>query len=224
MAGWGESDGGLSPRESATAAEKADPQWARTAFHVASMTLAMLYFYFSDRAGGYILAGVGTLAVLLDLARVYGKRTRALVPAFLERMVRPEEERRLSAISGFVAAAVLVDVAVLWGGLSKDIVLAAVGFAAVGDPAARLVGTTWGRIRILGTHKTLEGSLAFFVAGLLAARLLCLACGASFSWSQLIVGGLVATTVELVSTSWDNFNVPFWSTAAMGLFVGVGAL
>jgi dolichol kinase len=212
----------LSPRTSTLdaargSARPAGYEWRRMAFHFLSVNAAMAYFYFTDTVGAYVLAGVGTVAVLLDVARVHGRRTRRLVPRFFLSLVRGAEERRLSPITGFVAAAVLIDVAYLAAGLPKDIVLAASAFVSCGDPAARVVGITWGRTPLLGGRKTLEGSLAFLAVGLGAAFALCLLLGATFTPSQLLAGALVATAAELLSIYRDNFTIVFFATAAMWL-------
>ena len=70
------------------------------------------------------------------------------------------------------------------------------------DATAGIVGSSWGRIRIF--DKTLEGSLAFFISGMIFVAF---TMRDNLLWGTLaVVGGAL---VELIPT-WldDNFTIP----------------
>ncbi len=187
----------------------------RAAFHVFAVNAAMAYFYFSEKTGAYILLGLGIIISLIDFFRAHYPWGRSITPSFMLKLVRKDEEGRLSAITHFIIAATLVDFLYLYFGLSKDFVLAATMFVSFADPAARLAGKEFGSGNLFGTRKTLVGSATFFFVGSAAALTVCAAFAASFSYFQIILGGLILTVVELFSGRWDNFTVPFLGSLIM---------
>jgi dolichol kinase len=175
----------------------------------------MAYFFFSGLSGAYVLLALGVVISAVDIARVHSSWGRRLVPGFILSLVREREQKSISAITHFIIAATLVDFLYLFGGLSKDFVLAAVMYVSFADPVARLIGKTFGRGNLFNTGKTLAGSVSFFIIGTAMAYVACTAFGAKFTWIQLLIGGMIATGIELFSGGWDNFTIPFFTTLAM---------
>ena len=76
----------------------------------------------------------------------------------------------------------------------------------VGDAMGAAIGSTWGRTRLYGTNKSLEGSLAMLGSMVLCSGLLC-------GWEVVLVPSRVAalvlcTVVEACTTTIDNLVLP----------------
>ena len=210
---------GLTERPNAGATKQqrrcADLEVGRAVFHMIAVTSAMLYYYFTDLVGAIVLLVLGALFTALDVGRTRATWFHRLIPGFVLRMVRPREEKRLSAITQFIMAATLIDAIYLSVGLNKDAVLAAVMFVGFGDPLARLIGMSVRSPELFGTGRTLAGSATFFVVGVMAALVVGRLVGASITPLQLLVGGAILTGIELVSRGWDNFHIPFFGSLVM---------
>jgi len=195
----------------------------RAVFHMIAATSAIVYFYLSDFAGAMILLVVGIIFSGADILRTSSKTVRSLIPSFILNMVRDKEQDKISAITHFIIAAVLVDFLYLFFALPKDTVLAATMFAAFGDPLARLAGIRFGKRKIFNTAKTYIGSISFFVAGATTAFLLGMLLGSSITITSLLIGGAIITAIEVFSGDWDNFAVPFVGTLVFWglLFIGI---
>lgn len=93
-----------------------------------------------------------------------------------------------------------------------EIVGTAIGQLALGDAAAALAGKAFGRVRILGGQKSLEGTLAGFAV--------CYAVAAGFGVppGAALASAAAASLVELLPTSrWlnDNLWIPVTSAAVL---------
>jgi len=85
------------------------------------------------------------------------------------------------------------------------------------DPAAALVGRSIGRTKI-AEGKSLEGSLAFLITGLLVAGALNAVTGGQWQFVVVAAGALAATVAEATPGPWDdNFSVPVSAVLAMML-------
>ncbi|MCL5265353.1 MAG: hypothetical protein M1343_09235 [Chloroflexi bacterium] len=100
---------------------------------------------------------------------------------------------------------------------SRDVAVAALFFAAVGDAMAAAVGEQYGRTKV--GMKSLEGSGAFFASALVVGFILVLA-GLHLNWLAVTVGAAVAALVELLPIPIDdNLTVPIISAVVMTLLL-----
>lgn len=100
---------------------------------------------------------------------------------------------------------------------SRDVAIAALFFAAVGDAVAAAVGERYGRIR-LGT-KSLEGTAAFFVSALIVGYILVWT-GFHLNWLAVTLGVATAALVELLPIPVDdNLTVPIMGAIVMSLLL-----
>ncbi|MDD2331787.1 MAG: hypothetical protein PHI68_03940 [Candidatus Cloacimonetes bacterium] len=93
-----------------------------------------------------------------------------------------------------------------------SIAFCALAFLSIGDTFAALVGINIGKRKLLGTNKTLEGSLACFVT--------CLAFGIFFLDQPWLAfwGALSATIAEFCNVPIDdNIKIPIFSGLTMSL-------
>ncbi len=154
----------------------------------------------------------------LELTRARFPRWNAQLMKILGPIAHPHEWRRVNSSTWYGTG--LLTVAVL---CARPACAVGVAVLALGDPIAGFVGRRWGRVRV--RHgRTLEGSLAFVVAGTLAAV------GAlavfrpetlSMMLAQALVGALAGAVAEVVSTRMDdNFTIPVaaaLAASAMGV-------
>lgn len=98
------------------------------------------------------------------------------------------------------------------------------------DPVAALVGAGYGRVRYPTVdgrgHKSVEGSLAFFVAALLGAQALLMCAGAGGLASLLVATGVALAATLAEALAWrglDNLSVPLAAYLALELLPAAGA-
>lgn len=151
------------------------------------------------------------LAIAADLLRIHEQRFRAFIRGFFGQMIREHERFSLLGSTYLILAALLaIEI------FPQPVAAAALGFTVLGDAFAAIVGKGWGRARVFG--KSLEG----FAAGLVA----CLAWGAFVAtsghlpWPVVLVGAVVASTVELLPIPLDdNLGITLFAGYAMKLML-----
>ena len=158
-----------------------------------------------------LFLGLVVLAIATDLLRIHEHRFRAFVRGFFGEMIR-EHERFSLLGSTYLLLAALLAIEIF----PQPVAAAALGFTVLGDAFAAIVGKGWGRARVFG--KSLEG----FAAGLVA----CLAWGAfvaasgQVAWPVVLVGAVVASTVELLPIPLDdNLGITLFAGYAMKLML-----
>lgn len=153
-----------------------------------------------------ILFGFFLLLAAIDITRwTYTKLSRQL-SGMLGSVLRPHERRRFSGGTYILAAGTLCSLL-----FAKPVAVAVLICIIVGDTAAVFVGRAIGKIRI--GQKTLEGSLAFFLASLL-----CILWIPGLTWQVKILGAAVAAFVEALPIPMDdNLTVPLVAGVAMTL-------
>ena len=189
------------------------PFLLRRAFHlVADSTFPVAGLYLP---GTWMIWGLIGLSVLA----VGGEAARALLPRANELLMRviplfkPKERTEVTAATFFVLAATLAFVS-----FSREVAVLCLLFAAVGDPAASVVGFRVRRGRVFG--KSPVGTLAFVTAAGVAAALFSIHPEVSLAWWVVAVGVLVAGIVELLPIPPDdNFTVPLASGGVMAALV-----
>jgi dolichol kinase len=152
--------------------------------------------------------GLATLLLVISLAVEAGRRWRPALNRLLWQLLptifRPWEGRRVLGSTWFAVGALLA--LVVYG---RDVGGTALLFLIWGDPAAEIVGRTWGHKT---EGKTLAGSLGCLFACLIAA-LVGMSLGGLEPWTVL-AGAVTATLVERWSPPPDD-NV--WMPVLGGL-------
>lgn len=160
------------------------------------------------------LTGYGILLVLVLLFEAARLRFPAVNRLIFDRfggLIRESERNRLTGTAAYVLGIAL---ALLF--YRTEIATAAVCFLAFGDVAATAVGERFGRTKLAG-DKSLQGTLAFFFAAVIAGSLLPLA-GVPLMHGLVLAGALVAATVEVLPLPVnDNLLIPTVSGAVMEL-------
>ena len=199
------------PELDALVARTAGPQWWRKAFHAANASLiaaALVFVEWQERTLLLTLTAAVALLLLVDVARLSSPPLNALFFRVFGKLASPREARRIAS-STWYAIGILVAVALF----PRSEAVAGVLVLGLGDPAAALVGRTFGRRPFLGG--TLEGSIAFFATSVLILSF-------QFPWPAVLAAALAASAAE--RGSWpldDNLTVP---VVCAGVLSGMGLL
>jgi dolichol kinase len=172
------------------------------------MVLLSLYFLFSrDRV--FIVYGVLSAAVVIfEIVRFNVPAWNEYLYAHWGGVIRTNEEKKITGTLPYI----------LGVGLSlyfytTPVAAAAVCFLAFGDVAATTIGERFGKTKI--GPKSLEGTVAFFAAALIAGFILPFL-GLKLAFWVVILGALSAACIELLPLSLnDNLVIPVLAGAIM---------
>ena len=157
-----------------------------------------------------LLAALSGLALLMETARLRLPGLNQLLITRLKPLLKEAEDRRITGAT-YIAISALVAFIIF----DKPVAVTALLFLSLGDPAAALVGSRVGGIRVVG--KSPLGTLAFVVVALAVGGVLSAAGVIPFHWG-VAAGAVVAALVELApSVLDDNITIPLISGAGMTL-------
>ncbi len=160
------------------------------------------------------MAGWLVVVLIIETVRLRVPSIERMLVGLFDGMIRDTERRHCSGIFHTTAGS-LTAMIVAQG--DPVIVGAAVGSLAFGDAAAALVGKAFGRTKILGSLKSVEGSLACFAACFAIAIAVGVRPGAA------LASAAAASAVELLPTT-GFFNDNLWMPiAAAAVLRAVGA-
>ncbi len=213
---------------------KKHQDYKRAIWHFLGIGCASLLFWFCNDLFLGILVGFGLLFLFVDWRRsVKDLWAISLIKFFTGKfffnMLRDSEKNQISSGAKFVFVGLVVVVLKILFDLPRELATCSGLMLAVGDPIARivgkewkhngfngLVGLRWRRMCLYG-KKTFAGSASFFIFSVLVVYLFSSIANVEMSWLVLIAGVVTATLVELFTTDWDNFWVPFSALMTMWL-------
>jgi glycerol-3-phosphate acyltransferase PlsY len=162
------------------------------------------------------MAGATFIFLLVDFLRLRTTSVKGIFIVLFGSMLRRKELSSLTGGSYLMLASL---VCMLIFGLGPDgrisgVFIAAIGFLALGDTAAAIVGLSIGRVRIF--RKTLEGALAGLLICLGVAGLVSILPGLDFPLGIGILGAGSASVVEALPIEVnDNVVIPLLSGTVM---------
>lgn len=199
--------------------------YARSLFHMGNGFLALFMLQHTFSMSG--------LAILMSimLCTAWGLEFfRPRIPALNEFLMKhfgfiahPHEHHRVNSGTWYILALFLLSVSV--HKLEASLAVIILGIC---DPAAAFVGRRWGRIRIY-SGRTLEGSLTFFVTGVLLSVAVMAIYSPHLAWSHMLIVGSVASLLSAVAELFskridDNLSIPLaagWGAALTLLLLGI---
>lgn len=189
-------------------------EFGRKAFHMLSLAYLLIYELGGWPRGVVWMSACLAVVVTLETARLRMPGVERMLLGFFKGMMRETERRHFSGVFHTSTGCLL---AMLIAGGDGAIVRAAIFQLALGDAASALVGKAYGRTRIMGGSKSLEGAAAGLAVGFAAAASGGLPPGAA------LVGAVAGVLVELLpTTAWFNDNL--WiPTLVAGVLRAVGA-
>ena len=157
---------------------------ARKAIHLTAAAAPIAYAAGMQKFTLIITLGaLAAAAVLVEVSRRTSRVVQQQLERLFGRLFRAHERASTTGATwlliGMFAATAL---------LSKPLAISTMWAAAVGDPAAALVGRPFGRIRFSPNGKSLEGSLACLATTALGAVLL----GNLRVWEGVVAGAIAA--------------------------------
>jgi dolichol kinase len=182
--------------------------YARSIFHLASAGVALTAVALLPSRAWLIAAPAAFAAYAwsMEIARRISPRLNDRLMRFYGAIVHPHERYRVNSATWYATALV-----VLASFASRPAMIAAVVVLGVADPVAALVGRRFGR-HMLRSGRSLEGTLAFFVSGTLAASLaLAVVAPApiAITFRLAVAAGLSGAITELVTVKLDdNLTIP----------------
>lgn len=182
---------------------------SRGLFHAAvglAIATALFFFPWLVTVGLLILATVVLLC--LEAARLRLPSLKQRCSVWLSTLLRKEEESTFTGASYFLLGSLVTVLA-----FPKGIAFLAILFLTLGDPAASIIGTWKGRIKL--KNKSIEGDLACLVVCLMVGILVSTVLGMP-PLVVALVGALIATLFESLPLRLnDNITIPFASALTM---------
>lgn len=140
----------------------------RKFIHISSSWIAFAYIFLDKDIMLVVLSLIFGGSLLADILRVYWKWFNDLYMKVVGPVLRSHEVRLKGiTLTGatYLMFAALLSVVVF----PREIAISAIFLMTIGDAAAAVVGKSFGKVKIF--TKTLEGSLAFFTAGVIIVLL-----------------------------------------------------
>jgi diacylglycerol kinase (CTP) len=199
------------PTSGAPSATRHDLQLGRRLFHLLNgVTTATAYaLLFTHEQVVHVFGTIACVVYIVDRVRIaYPESVARHAPWMNRTFVRAEEQLREAAMTPFVIAVLLTILTV-----PKLAALIGIYTLAIADPLAAIVGIRFGRHRIT-FNRSLEGSLAFFVATVaIAAAVLSWGSAApslAITEAALLIG-VIAAAGEVVPVRLDdNLTIPIF--------------
>ncbi len=191
-------------------ATRKDLQLGRRLIHLANgVTVASAYaLLFTHQQVVHLFGTIACLVYILDRIRIHYPEVTRRVPLLNRLFFRAEEQFKESAMTPYAIATLLTILT-----FPKPVALIAIYTLAIADPLAAMVGISWGR-RQIAPHRTVEGTLAFFLAALVVSLVvLFFATGASYATvaGASFLLALAATSFEMVPLRLDdNLTIPLF--------------
>lgn len=202
--------------------KRSDLHIARKIWHVCGVAAILSAYIWTSYKDFITFIVFGTsLVLLIDFGRLYSEKLNSIVQKSSSLFMREGERNKITGMS-YMAVGVLC-AALLF---PRDVVILSLIFLGVGDPIASTFGILYGKNKI--GNKSLEGSLAAFVACSLASVVYYLA-NDFFDHRMFIavpLSGLWGALAELVDIKYldDNFTLPILAGFGLwGLYYVLGA-
>lgn len=183
----------------------------RKAFHQLSLVYLGAFYYFGWPLTGRLMAVWLPVVFVIETARLKVPAVERVLLGLMGGLMRESERAHYSGII-FTTTGSLAAMLIARG--DSVIVSAAILQLALADTASALVGKAFGRTKLFGGKKSLEGSLGGFAVGFAAA----LACGVRPG--AALAAALAGSLAELLPTTpWfnDNLWIPVASATVLRL-------
>ena len=185
----------------------------RQLYHsLSGLALVFIVSFLDNPADVYLTLILLSSAIIIETARLYLPGINRWFIHYFGILMRREERHNPTGTLYYLLGALIA-----LSLFPKEIALFSMTVLAVGDPAAYIIGSNFGKLRI--GKKNIEGSLAFLTASVIAGFLL------SNLWDDLsviaiITGAVTGAVVELIPVKInDNLTIPVTASAAMSFIL-----
>jgi dolichol kinase len=182
--------------------------YARSLFHLAAAAVALTAVALLPSRAWLIAcpAAFAVYAWSMEIGRRVSPRLNDRLMRFYGPIAHPHERYRVNSATWYATA--LVALACF---ASRPAMIAAVVVLGVADPLAAIVGRRFGR-HMLRSGRSLEGTLAFFASGTIAAAIalgIVAPAPVAMTIALAVAGALAGAIAELLTTKLDdNLTIP----------------
>jgi len=192
-------------------------EFFRKSIHISSLLIPMLYkylFHFNRKNTFLILLPLTVIFILFDTFRIEHRTFKKFYQGLFGIILRKHE------LSDFTGAAYVMVSAVLCIALFPgNIAFMSLSFLAIGDTLAALVGIRFGKRKLPGQKKSVEGSIACFLGTFIFGVVYYkFDYQLGLSLATILMGAASATLAEAWRIRFDdNFKIPLISGFVMYL-------
>jgi len=179
----------------------------RKSIHFCSLSIPIIYNFISKESALSLLIPITVISVIVDFGRYFIPSLNNIIQKVFGFLLREHEvdskKKNLNGASYVFIAATLT----MWI-FPKTIFITAFTMLIICDIAAALIGRKFGKHKFLS--KSLEGTLAFFVFGVIVVLFVPKVEGIIGEYLIGIIAGAVGAIVENISYGWadDNLTIP----------------
>ncbi|MCE1189429.1 MAG: dolichol kinase [Ignavibacteria bacterium] len=179
----------------------------RKSIHLCSLSIPIIYYFIPRLTAVYILAAITAGALIMDIGRYLSPGFSKIFYSLFGFMLRKHElDTKKKNLNG--ATYVLLSALICVVAFPKILVLTAFPILIISDTSAALFGRKFGKHKFLA--KSLEGTLAFFVSGVIVIFFTPKITHSVAEYAIAIVATFIAAIVENVSFGFadDNLSIP----------------
>ncbi len=189
----------------------------RKSIHISSIAIPLIYkylFHYNRKNAFLVLLPITVAVILFETFRIEHRTFKKFYQNLFGIILRKHELVYFTGAVYVMVSAVLC-IAIFPG----NIAFMALSFLAIGDTLAAMVGMSFGKRKLPGQKKSVEGSIACFLGTFLFGVLYYIFdYHLGLSLGTLMVGALIATIAEAWNIGFDdNFKIPLISGIFMYL-------
>ena len=193
----------------------------RKVIHLSSLWIPVALYFLSKPSALVLLSTLLVILILFEIIRHQPKSVAYTLSQPFLPLLRPVELKKgVSSLTGatYVLIAAILSTLIF----PTYIAITALSIMIIGDAAAALVGSRYGKIKIF--HKSLEGSIAFFLTAMFTVGYIgfILNFSHAYFYAGFVTAG-IATLVELFSQYFkvdDNLSITLVSGFSLWLMLG----
>jgi len=189
----------------------------RKSIHISSLLIPLLYrylFHYNRKNTFLILLPITVIFIVFDTFRIEHRTFKKFYQNFFGIILRKHE---LNDFTGavYVMVSAVICIAIFPG----NIAFMALSFLSIGDTMAAIVGIRFGKRKLPGQQKSVEGSIACFLSTFVFGVLFYIFdLQLGLSLVTIMVGAVTATLAEAWHIRFDdNFKIPLMSGMLMYL-------
>lgn len=190
-------------------AKREDLHLKRKLWHIVTGLLALaitFFFKFDSKDAALASFFIGLSGLLFEIVRLKNSKVNQLFINFASGVLRERERTKISGFTFYCFGVSLSFFLLPW-----EFAITSVLFLIFGDPVAAMVGSLYGRHKLI-RGKSLEGSLACFGVCAVISAILATVGFLPLPWAGVaLLGGLSGAIAELMDFIDDNLAIPLIS-------------
>jgi len=186
----------------------------RKKFHLLSIFIPIFYILYPDGILYFVFL-LSLILLTIDFFRIFSNsKLNTFYEKFLKDMTRGYESKRPMTATYLVLTSFFI---ILF--FNKEFSILAISIVSICDAMAAIFGMKYGTIKILH-NKTLEGSLAFMISGLMIIFILTMILSFKLDIMYLIFILIISCIVEAITPGkYDNISTPISISIISSIFM-----